>query len=131
MFEPYFLTLLATKHGAAEGQRLVTQVLATVPTSGERLFEAELTRIEGELLRVAGADPVQAEACFRRALAAAHASEARFWQLRAAASLVRLMVEQGRRAEAHDLFEPIYGWFTEGFDTLDLIEAKALLEALA
>ena len=66
-----------------------------------------------------------------RALSIAHEQQAHGWSLRAATSLARLWVEQGRRAEAHDLLAPIYGWFTEGFDTPDLKEAKALLEELA
>jgi hypothetical protein len=71
-----------------------------------------------------------AEACFQQALAVARRQQAKSWELRAAMSLAHLWQQQGRRAEAHDLLAPIYGWFTEGFDTADLQEAKALLETL-
>ena len=76
-------------------------------------------------------DVAKAQACFERALQIARAQQARSWELRAATSLARLWRDQGKRAEAHDLLAPVYGWFTEGFDTLDLKEAKALLEELA
>ena len=72
-----------------------------------------------------------AEACFRRAIEIARAQQAKSWELRAATSLARLWRDQGRRTQARDLLAPVYGWFTEGFDTLDLKEAKALLDALA
>ena len=74
--------------------------------------------------------PTQAEACFQQALAIARRQQAKSWELRAAMSLSRLWQQQGKRAEAHELLAPIYGWFTEGFDTADLQEAKALLEEL-
>ena len=79
----------------------------------------------------AGARQSEAEACFRRALAVAHEQQAKLWQLRAATCLARLWVEHDRRAEARDLLAPVYGWFTEGFDTADLRDAKALLDELA
>ena len=101
-----------------------------IEATGEGWFEAELHRLNGELLRSAGADRAKAEDCFIRALAVAHANSAKFWELRAAASLARLLAEQGRRAEVHDLLAPIYSWFTEGFDP-DLIAAQAMLQALA
>ena len=80
------------------------------------------------LLRQATPDAAQAEACFRQALA--RRQQAKSWELRAATSLSRLWQQQGKRAEARDLLAPIYGWFTEGFDTADLQEAKALLDEL-
>ena len=95
-----------------------------------RLFEAELRRIEGELRLLAGAPEAEAEACFAEALAVARRQEARSFELRAATSLARLWRDQGRRAEAHDLLAPVHGWFTEGFDTPDLRDAKALLDEL-
>jgi predicted ATPase len=73
----------------------------------------------------------EAEECFRQALAIARRQQAKSWELRATMSLSRLWQQQGKRQEAHDLLAPVYGWFTEGFDTADLQEAKALLEALA
>ena len=82
------------------------------------------------LLRQAVPDTAQAEACFQQALAVARRQQAKSWELRAAMSLSRLWQQQGKRAEAHELLAPIYGWFTEGFDTADLQEAKALLEEL-
>ena len=73
----------------------------------------------------------EAEACYHQALAVARDQGARLWELRAATSLARLWADQGKRAEAYDLLAPIYGWFTEGFDTADLRDAKALLDGLA
>jgi predicted ATPase len=83
------------------------------------------------LLQQAVPDAAQAEACFQQALAIARQQQAKSWELRAATSLARLWQSQGKRAEAHALLAPIYGWFTEGFDTADLQDAKALLEELA
>ena len=94
-------------------------------------YEAELHRIKGELLlRQAVPDAPQAEACFQQALAVARRQQARSWELRAAMSLSRLWQQQGKRAEARELLAPIYSWFTEGFDTPDLQEARVLLEEL-
>jgi len=113
-------------------RRLLDDALAQVNRTGERWFEAELHRLLGALLLTTPErDPLGAEACFQRALAVARGQEARLWELRAATSLARLWAEQGRRAEGHDLLAPIYGWFTEGFDTADLKDAKALLKDLA
>jgi predicted ATPase len=103
-----------------------------VDTTGERLFEAEVYRIKGELLlRQAVPDAPQAEACFQQALTVARRQQAKSWELRAAMSLTRLWQHQEKRAAAHQLLAPIYGWFTEGFDTADLQEAKALLDELS
>jgi len=95
--------------------------------TGEAWFEAELHRGKGEALHN---DPAAAEACFRAAIDIARAQSAKLFELRAAVSLARLRRDQGRHAEAHDLLAPIYGWFTEGFDTSDLKDAKALLDEL-
>jgi predicted ATPase len=93
---------------------------------------AELYRLKGELLLgQALPDADQAETCFRRALDVTRHQQAKSWELRAAMSLSRLWQRQGKRADARELLAPLYGWFTEGFDTADLQEAKALLEALA
>jgi predicted ATPase len=119
--------------GQAEaGLHLLAESLAWVDTTGERHFEAEVYRIKGELLLgQAIPDTPQAEACFQQALAVARRQQAKSWELRTAMSLSRLWQRQDKRAEAHELLAPIYGWFTEGFDTADLQEAKALLEELA
>ena len=135
---PYFLALLAEAYGkvgqAEEGlQRAGRGAGGSATDSGERYCEAELYRLKGELL-LAGcprSSSAEAEACFQQALAIARRQQAKSWELRAAMSLSRLWQQQGKRAEAHELLAPIYGWFTEGFDTADLQEAKALLEELA
>ena len=100
-----------------------------VEETGERWFAAELNRHKGELLLRQGHTEV-AEELYHKALSIAQEQEAKLWELRAAASLARVWRDQGRRAEARDLLAPVYGWFTEGFDTPDLKEAKALLEEL-
>jgi predicted ATPase len=102
-----------------------------VDHTGERYWEAEVYRLKGDLLlRQSVPDAPQAEACFQQALAVACRQQAKSWELRAAMSLSRLWQQQGKRAEARELLAPIYSWFTEGFDTPDLQEAKALLEEL-
>jgi predicted ATPase len=103
--------------------------LQSAERTGERWFAAELNRHKGQLLLRQG-HSAAAEELYRKALSIAEEQEAKLWELRAAVSLARLRRVQGRRAEARDLLAPIYGWFTEGFDTPDLREAKALLKAL-
>ena len=99
--------------------------------SGGRWLEAELHRLRGELLlAVPEVDQATAEVCFRRAVAVAREQGARTWELRAATSLARLRCSQDRQAEGHDLLAPAYGWFTEGFHTPDLREAKVLIDML-
>jgi len=98
--------------------------------TGERWFEAELYRHKGQLLLRQGRIEA-AEGLYRKALSIAVEQEAKLWELRAATSLARLRRDQGRHAEARDLLAPVYGWFTEGFDTPDLKEAKAVLDELA
>jgi predicted ATPase len=135
MWAPYFLGLLADAQGRAghpaTGLRLLTDGLAGVERTGVRWIEAELHRLQGEL-RLARPEPdrTEAEACFRRALAIAHEQKAKLWQLRAATGLARLWAEQGERRKAYDLLAPIYGWFTDGFETADLKDAKVLLDEL-
>ena len=104
-----------------------------VGEKGERWYEPELHRLQGELMLAAGGarDLVGAESCFRRAIELARSEAARSWELRAATSLARMWAEQGERRKARDLLAPVYAWFTEGFDTADLKDAKALLDQLA
>jgi predicted ATPase len=102
-----------------------------VEATKETWFEAEVNRIAGEIaLMSPEPNAAKAEAYFERALAIARKQQAKSWELRAAMSKARLWRDQGKREEARDLLAPVYGWFTEGFDTLDLKEAKALLDEL-
>jgi class 3 adenylate cyclase/DNA-binding winged helix-turn-helix (wHTH) protein/predicted ATPase len=149
---PVFLTSLAQAYGKVAqpevGLRQLAEALEVSYQTGELRWEAESYRLKGELLLLttgsgpdaSGCTPhpprstsplAEAEACFQQALAVARRQQAKSLELRAATSLARLWQQQGKRAEAYELLAPIYGWFTEGFDTADLQEAKALLEALA
>jgi predicted ATPase len=113
-----------------EGLSAVREAIAETKER-THFYEAELHRLEGELLLVSKEpDETRAEASLRNAVAIARAQQAKSWELRAAASLAKLLAHQGRGGEARALLAPIYGWFTEGFDTADLIEAKALLDEL-
>jgi predicted ATPase len=112
------------------GLSLLDDALQTVETTSERFFEAELYRLRGELLLMLG-NRDRAEGEFRRALAVARQQQARFWELRASMSMARLWRDQGRTQEARELLAPVQDWFTEGFSTRDLKEAKALLAAVA
>jgi tetratricopeptide (TPR) repeat protein len=108
------------------------EALAAIEITKERVWEAEVNRIAGEIaLKSPEQDAAKGEAYFERALAVARSQQAKSWELRAAMSMARLWYDRGKRDEARDLLAPVYGWFTEGFDTLDLKEAKALLEELA
>jgi predicted ATPase len=132
---PLYLSLLAEALALAgkieEGLAALDDALATAAVSGARGWDAEIHRLCGELTaRLPYPDP-EAEESFRTALAIAREQGTRGYELRAATSLARLMGEQGRRGETRDLLAPVYGSFTEGFDTQDLEEAKALLEELA
>ena len=149
---PYYLALLAEASAqggqTTEGLEALAEALALLATSGVRWWEAELHRLRGELLLQSGVQSpessvlthhsalrmphaAEAEACFQQALDIARRQQAKSLELRAAMSLSRLWQQQGKRAEARELLAPIYGWFTEGFDTADLQEAKALLEELS
>jgi len=115
-----------------DAQRCIGEAITAAETTGERWFEAEVHRIAGEIaLKSPEPDAAKAEAYFERALAIARQQQAKSWELRAATSLARLWRDQGKPQQARELLAPVYGWFTEGFDTLDLKEAKALLEELA
>jgi tetratricopeptide (TPR) repeat protein len=132
---PYYLGLMAgvlrEAGSGSEALTLLDDALARVNQTGEHWFEAELHRLKGEAVLACSSRRVaESEACYRQALAVAQNQGARLWQLRAATSLARLWAEQGRRAESHDLLAPVYGWFTEGLDTADLKDARALLEEL-
>jgi predicted ATPase len=134
---PWYLALLAGAHGivgqTSEGLDAIAEALGLVASTNERFYEAEIYRVKGDLLlKHGGPDTVtEVESCFRQALDVARAQSAKSWELRSATSLARLWAEQGKRAQAHDLLAPVYGWFTEGFDTADLKDAKALLDTLA
>ena len=105
--------------------------MTTTETTKERLWEANIHRIAGEMvLQSPQPDAAKAEAYFERALAVARTQRAKSWELRTAMSIARLWRDQGKRDEARDLLAPVYDWFTEGFDTLDLKEARALLDEL-
>jgi predicted ATPase len=134
LWMPHHIALLA---GACEiaGQveeavNLLDDALQIVERTGERWFAAELNRHKGQLLLEQG-HPAAAEELYRKALSIAREQGAKLWELRAATSLARLWREQSRRAEAHDLLAPLYGWFTEGFDIPDLKDGKARLDELA
>jgi predicted ATPase len=133
---PYFLALLSEAHRKAgqteEGLKVVAEALSEDDETGQRYYEAELYRLKGELLLAQAVNNCTgAEACFQQAISTARSQHAKSLELRAATSLARLWQQHGNRQEAYDLLAPVYGWFTEGFDTADLQDAKALLDALA
>jgi predicted ATPase len=114
------------------GLTALVEALTLVDTTGERWYESEIYRLKGALLLQQSSDnQVEAETCFQHAIRIAQSQQAKSWELRAATSLARLWQQQGKDAEARELLAPVYHWFTEGFDTADLQEAKALLDALA
>jgi serine/threonine protein kinase/tetratricopeptide (TPR) repeat protein len=117
---------------AVVGLQRIAEALGLVEHTGERVWEAELWRLKGALLLKANASNAQAEAegCYHKAIEIAQRQSAKAWELRAATSLARLWQQQGKTAEARQMLAGIYGWFTEGFDTADLKEAKALLDEL-
>ena len=157
LVRPYYLALLAEAYGRVEqteeGLTALSEALTLVNKTEERWYEAELYRLKGELTLQSGkstsqkgksqksevTDPrplipdpqAEAEACFHKAIEIARKQQAKSLELRATMSLARLWQQQGKRAEAHTLLSEIYNWFTEGFDTKDLQEAKALLEELS
>jgi predicted ATPase len=134
LYQPRFRALLAELYGnmgqPEAGLTVLAEVLAEVQTKGLCYCEAELYRLKGMLLQAVGGSG-EAEACFHQALDVARRQQAKSWELRAATSLARLWQQQGKRAEGRELLAPIYSWFTEGFDTADLRDARTLLSALA
>jgi predicted ATPase len=136
LFRPYWLALLAEAQGTIgepeTGLTVLTEALTVVDKTGARWYEAELHRLKGALLLQQSSDNhPEAERCFHHALDIARNQQAKSFELRAATSLARLWQCQGKRDEARQMLGDVYGWFTEGFDTADLQEAKALLVALA
>jgi class 3 adenylate cyclase/predicted ATPase len=135
LYSPWYLMVLA-KGYADLGQiedawSYTSEAMTAVKATKQRWCEAEVHRTAGEIALMAPKpEAAKAEAYFNRALAVARKQQAKSWELRAAMSMARLWRDQGKRQQAHDLLAPVYGWFTEGFDTLDLKEAKALLEQL-
>jgi len=132
----YFLGLLSETYGAIgqaeEGLAMLIEALTIIDTTEQRWWQPELYRLKGELLLSLSRDyHDEAEECFHYALDTARHQQAKSSELRAAMSLARLWQQQGKRAEAYELLAPVYSWFTEGFDTADLQDAKALLAALA
>jgi predicted ATPase len=133
---PHFLALLAEAYGTIgepeAGLTALAEALAHVDTTGERWYESEIYRLKGTLLLQQSEDnQTEAESCFQHAIAIAQNQSAKSWELRASTSLANLWQQQGKRQEAHDLLAPVYNWFTEGFDTADLQDAKVLLDELA
>ena len=135
LFLPFYLQHLARAH-AELGQfeaawHCIGEAMTATGTSKETWCEAEIHRTAGEIaLMSPEPDAAKAQAHFERAIAIARAQQEKSWELRAATSLARLWRDRGKRQQARDLLAPVYGWFTEGFDTLDLKEAKALLDEL-
>jgi predicted ATPase len=114
-----------------EAWRRISQAIAMIQATEEKRWEAEINRIAGEIALKSPEHAIgKTELYFERALAIAKQQQAKSWEVRAAMSMARLWRDQGKRDEARDLLAPVYGWFTEGFDTLDLKEAKALLDEL-
>jgi predicted ATPase len=136
LWMPLFLSYLALPC-AQLGQfddawRFIGEAMTAFETTKERWCEAEVNRVAGEIALLSSEpEAAKAEAYFERALAVARQQQAKSWELRAAMSMARLWRDQGKVEQARELLAPVYGWFTEGFDTLDLKEAKALLEELA
>jgi predicted ATPase len=130
-----WLAILAEVHGKVgqteEGLTVLSEALTLMDTTRERLYEAEVHRLTGELLLAQSPDNhKEAESCFHYAIAIAQNQSAKSWELRAATGLARLWQSQRKHKKAYDLLAPVYGWFTEGFDTADLQDAKALLDDL-
>jgi predicted ATPase len=133
---PYYLSGLAEAYGETglldDGLGALTKALAAADEHEDRFWKAEIHRLKGELLlRQDHSNVVEAQGCFQRAVEIARNQSAKSLELRATTSLARLLAKQGRRGEARSVLAEIYGWFTEGFDTADLKDAKVLLDELA
>jgi predicted ATPase len=133
---PIWLSELAEAHAELsqhdDARRCIDEAIVAVERTKERWPEAEVDRIAGEIaLKMPEPDVAKADVYFERALAVARKQQAKSWELRAAMSMARLWRDQGKSQQARELLAPVYGWFTEGFDTLDLKEARALLGELA
>jgi predicted ATPase len=133
---PFYLSYLAHAHASLgkfdDARRCIGEAMTTVETTKERWCEAEVQRLAGEIaLLCPRQDQAKAEAYFERALSVAREQQAKSWELCAAMSMARLWRDQGKPQQARELLAPVYRWFTEGFDTLDLKEAKTLLDELA
>jgi predicted ATPase len=114
-----------------DGMSALTEALAAADENENRFYEAETHRLKGELLlRQDDSNTAEAQSCFQRAIEIARKQSAKWWELRATMSLARLLDKLGRRDEARAMLSEIYNWFTEGFDTADLKDAKALLDEL-
>ena len=136
LLSDYVVALIGDALGRAgrfdEGRRAFDESFSIVDRSGQRMYEAEVHRLKGELLLAQDAtNDAQAEKSFRTAIDVARKQKAKSWELRATMSLARLLAKQGHRDEARAMLADIYNWFTEGFDTADLKDAKALLEDLS
>jgi predicted ATPase len=131
MLQSYLANAHAELGQFDDAWRCIGEAITAMETTKERWCEAEINRVAGKIaLKSPQPDTAKAEAYFERALAVARAQQAKSWELRAAMSMARLRRDQGKRDAARELLAPVYGWFTEGFDTLDLKEAKALLDEL-
>jgi predicted ATPase len=133
---PTYLSFLARAFAEVglidDAWRYIREAVTLIETTKEKFIEAEVSRIAGEIALMApDRDEVKALTFFKRALAVVRAEQTKSWELRTATSMARLWRDQGKRDDARELLAPVYGWFTEGFDTCDLKEAKALLEELA
>ena len=132
---PYFRTVLAEKlkeiGRVDEAESTLAEVFVEVEEAGEGMWESETHRLKGELLLESKAQASEAESCYQKAIEVARKQKARSLELRSSMSLARLLSSQGKKDEARELLTGIYGWFTEGFDSADLKEAKVLLEELS
>jgi predicted ATPase len=131
----HWLALLSEGYSSVgqteRGLTAVGEALAVVAKHGEGYYEGEVNRLQGEfLLKQTPSNTSEAETCFQKALSVARAQQAKSWELHAAISLARLWRQQGKATDAREVLAPVYQWFTEGFDTADLQQAKALLEEL-
>jgi predicted ATPase len=136
LYLPYYYAMVSEVHGLMgereEALHLLNEALTAVERTGERIYTAELHRLKGELLlQLSAENASEAIMCFQQAIAIAQNQQAKSWELRAVTSLARLWREQGKRSDAQAMLAQVYNWFTEGFETADLRDAKKLLEELS